>query len=177
MQSMKNPVLHPGAGESGSSESTHYSDLHGGYGQGLNSTLSTGAPSSSYSGATFFEPPLDMPPHLDYYVNGSSFNHFQQGSVPHAIPRRMLFCDPASQLEVSAMGSGNVFFSPEEYQDTSTYPPPALLDAQVMSHFISHFSELFMVHAIYYTGGPRTDAQYYDRLYATTIRRLLALEG
>ena len=178
VQSVQNPILHPGADESGSSESTHYSDLHGGYGQGLNSTLSTGAPSSSYLGATLFEPPLDMPPHLSFYVNGSSLNSFQQGSVPHAISRRVLFCDPASQLEVSTMGSGNVYFSPEEYQDTRTYPaPPALLDAQVMSRSTFHFSELFMVHAIYYTGGPRTDAQHYDRLYATTIRRLLALEG
>lgn len=144
MQSMQNPVLHPGAGESGSSESTHYSDLHGGQGQGLNSTLSIGAPSSSYSSATLFEPPLDMPPHLGSYVNGYSFNSFQQGSVPHAIPRRMHFCDPASQLEVPAMGSGNVLFSPEEYQDTSTYPaPPALLDAQVMSHSTFHFFRTF----------------------------------
>jgi hypothetical protein len=143
----QNPILRPGAGESGSlSQSTHYSGLRGtcgSHGQGLNSTLSTGAPSISYSGATLLESPLDIPPHLGSYVDVSSFNSYQQGSsTSHAIPRRMLFCDPASQ--VSTMDSGNFLFGPEEYQDTSKYPaPPALWDSQVTWHSTFHFFRAF----------------------------------
>ena len=131
---MQDPLLHPGAGESGLlSESTHYSSLHGGHGRGLNSTLSTGAPLISYSGAALLESPLDIPPLLDSYIDVSSFNSYQTCSAPHATPRRMLYCDSVSQ--VSTMDSRNVRFGPEEYQD--------ILDAQVTWHSIFRFFRAF----------------------------------
>jgi hypothetical protein len=127
-------LLRPSAGESGLlSESTHYSGLHGGHGQGLSSTPSTGAPSISYPGAALLESPLHIPPHPGSYVDVSSSISYQKGSALHAIPRRMLYCDPASQ--VSAMDSGNVLFGPEEYQD--------ILDAQVTWHSTVHFYRTF----------------------------------